>query len=126
MRFFLGKILRIIFLLVLFCSITIAQETINYSLSKEKFDTLSMESLGDSIFTVFIKLNSAATKEFSKITENNIGKRLNIIFKDSVLISAVIKGKISSGLLSVSEFTNAEEAKNIEAWLNSNNYEKGD
>lgn len=70
-----------------------------------------MSEVKEGNYEVIIELNVPHKEKFSQLTENNIGKKLVVIFSGDVLTSAVIMGKIDSGIITASQQYSEEDAK---------------
>jgi preprotein translocase subunit SecD len=57
------------------------------------------EKQATGVYAVQLKLKTNAAEKFGLLTEKNIGKRMNIIFKNSVISSPIIQSKIGAELL---------------------------
>jgi protein-export membrane protein SecD len=69
--------------------------------------------------TVHFSLNKEGSEAFSKITGENIGKRIAILIDDQVLSAPLIREKISGGAVEISGSFNYEEASNLASSLRS-------
>jgi len=54
------------------------------------------------MYVLNIKLKEAAASEFEKITEDNVGKKIAMIINNEVILNAVIRDPITSGMITVS------------------------
>jgi preprotein translocase subunit SecD len=89
-----------------------AGETLQYDLTHDKIESVCVSEIKSGLYEVTVELNRDSKKAFTQLTENNIGKRLDIILSGRILTGAVIKGKIDSGVISLS-VSNSEEAVRI-------------
>lgn len=111
--------------LLLYGSVLWANGTLQYSISKEKFEDAWVVDTKDGFYSVVIKLKEPYKEEFAKLTAINIGKRLQILFEGQILVEAIIKDEIDSGIISDSGWKSEEDAlKFIDTLLNRNPSEK--
>lgn len=83
------------------------------------YDSISIASTEineDKLFTLNIKLSKSATKYFKEVTSINIGKRLVLIINNEIVSAPIVKGTISSGLISIED--DEERIKELEKQLN--------
>lgn len=90
--------------------LVLAEEKIEYVVTKDKVENAWISENFKDNFSVIIKLNERATKDFSILTENNIGKRLAIICSGKIVVRAVIKTKIDFGIIKVGDWNSFEDA----------------
>lgn len=67
---------------------------------------------------VEIKFTKEGGEKFSKITQNNIGKRLAMVLDNNVISAPLVKEKISEGTAVISGEFSLEEAKKLAIQLN--------
>jgi len=120
----LFKIIPVICLL-LYGNTVLANGILQYHISKKKVETSQVIDNKDGYYSVFIKLKEPYKKEFAKFTRKHIGKKLQIIFLNQVLIEPIIRDTIDSGIIQIGRWKSAEEALMfIETLQNSNKKEK--
>ena len=96
----------------------IAEEGLRYEILKHNVSTAWLSDPCSGYYKVIIELNEKAKTNFKIITEENIGKRLEIIFSGKILTQAVIKTEIDSGIIQVGKWEKKEDAnKFIDALL---------
>ena len=101
---------NVIFLLLILLGISshiMASSIVKYSICKNNVADAVVTS-NDNYHTVNIQLTTDATKEFSELTGKNINQRLEILFKDNVVVGAIIKTKITSGRIELRAKTKKE------------------
>ena len=97
-----------------------ADETLQYELISEKVEKASVFEIEGSYY-IHVKLKEPYVKEFSELTGNNIGKRLEIIFSGRIFSAAVIRARIESGRIRSKKLSSEEDAKRIMKALNEYN-----
>jgi preprotein translocase subunit SecD len=95
-----------------------AQDVIQFILTNENIEEISIVDYEQELFSVIIKLKEDYRKELSKLTKKNIGNYLVVKYYDMVLVEAYIKGTINSGIITIGEWDNFEEAKEFLGILN--------
>lgn len=94
-----------------------ADEMIQYELSQDKIESVWVSAIEGGIYKglyeVTVKLNEPNREVFSKLTGDNIGRKLEIVFQGHIFTSAVIKERIESGTMSLGKWNSEEEAKKI-------------
>ncbi len=103
----------------------LANGILQYYVTKEKVGYATVIDNKNGSFSVVIELKERYKKEFAKLTGRNIGRRLQIIFMDRVLIAPIIKDKIDSGLIQVGDWKSAEEAFRFIETLRGSNKKQG-
>ncbi len=68
---------------------------------------------------VLFKFNEAASKKWEKITEENIGRRIAIIYNGLVMSAPVVISKITGGSCQITGFDTFTEAKELSSILKS-------
>ncbi len=86
-----------------------AQESINFNLENACIESVSYSLAQDSLYSVFIKLNPDCAREFKNFTRKNIGKLLKILKNEHLIVEAVVKGEIGSGLISINNLKDSNE-----------------
>ncbi len=84
---------------------------IQYSLCQANVEDAKVIPSRDK-FSVYIQLTKSATKELSKITEENINKRMTVLIDTDLVVQAIIRAKIDSGAISSND-TSKEEAMKL-------------
>jgi preprotein translocase subunit SecD len=92
-------IFHIVLIVILFNTAHYGQETIKYNILKSDIEKVAYEVLPDSTYQISIKLNTKAVQELKKITKNNIGNNLIVVKDGNIIVEAIIKGEIDSGLI---------------------------
>lgn len=104
----------VIFLLLILLGTSrhiIASGIVKYSICKNNVADAVVTS-NDNYHAVNIQLTSDATEEFSELTGKNINQRLEILFKDKVVVVAIVKAKITSGSIQL-QTKSKEEAETL-------------
>lgn len=94
-----------------------ADEILKYEVTPNKIKRICMSKIKEGRYLVVIELNLADKKNFSRLTEQNVGKILEIDSAGQILTKATIKGKIDSGSISI-EYDSKEDLKKILNILN--------
>ena len=94
-----------------------ADEVIQYPLDPAKVISARLLKLRDEL-SVQIRLDEVETARFAKLTKNNVGKMLQVVLDDQVLVEAVVRAEIDSGFIGV-RVSDEPEAKRIIQELNS-------
>lgn len=100
----------LITLLICISRVGWANQALQFELTQEKIETAWMSEIGDGNYAVIVKLNKPHRKDFSQLTASNIDEKLAIVFSGQILTSAVIKGRIDSGIIKVGEWASEEDA----------------
>jgi preprotein translocase subunit SecD len=103
------KVLLILGVLIINPTSAYAADTLQYALTHDKVKRVCVFEIKEGLYWVTVELNNPAKKVLSQLTENNIGKKMDVVISERILVSAVIKGKIDSGVISLGEW-NLEEA----------------
>ena len=90
-----------------------AGETLQYELTHDKIMSARVSEIKNGLYEVSVELNGPATKAFARLTGDNIGKRLEIIFAGRILTSAIVQDRIDSGMIALGESKLEEAAKLI-------------
>lgn len=77
---------------------------------QKTFDALSKPSIS-------IVLNDKATLIFKEHTANNIGNKIAIIIKDSLVVAPIINSEITAGLLEISSSFTQQEVNDLSNYL---------
>ena len=88
----------------------LANETIQYELTKENVKSAMVLEIPKGVFSVEVELTAIEREKFLQLTKNNVEKRLQIIFSEQVVLSAIIKGKIDSGIIRIGKWSSEEQA----------------
>jgi preprotein translocase subunit SecD len=94
-----------------------ASDILKYSICQNNIAKAFVYSQDD-YHAVDIQLTPKATEEFSKLTKENIGRRLEILFKNEVVLSAIIMDKIGSGGIRLNAMSEKEANKLLNNILN--------
>jgi preprotein translocase subunit SecD len=90
------------FILLLFIgasnSSAIGGISIRYALCQNNIENIEVVPQGN-LYSLRIALTESATEEFYRLTKDNIGKTLDIVFEDALVSGADIDAPISSGLI---------------------------
>lgn len=78
-------------------SVVYANGMLQYEISNEKIEKIWLTEYSKDEYIVRLLLKEPYKQEFSQLTGNNIGKRLEIIAAGKVLSRAVVKEKNDSG-----------------------------
>lgn len=100
-------------LFITFVLVACNDGTIVYEIFSEKVEQAVVSHEYDSDYTVTVLLKEKYSKEFEELTEKNVGKRLNIIFNNEVLTSAIIKGKIKYGTIVLGRWKDKDKAESL-------------
>ena len=102
---------KIYFVLVflLFTHINYGQKSIKYILSKSSIQSVSFQLAPDSTYSILIRLTKEETNKFDEVTKQNVGNLLNIYYSKHNLVSAVVKGEIPNGLISINSLKTSAE-----------------
>jgi preprotein translocase subunit SecD len=96
----------------------IAEEGLRYEILKHNVSTAWLSDPCSGYYKVIIELNEKAKIDFEKLTKENIGKKLEIIYSGKIVTQAVIKTSIDSGIIQVGKWEHKEDAnKFIDALL---------
>lgn len=120
MKLFFVKALIILGILLFNLVPAYAEETLQYELTHDKIKRVCVYEIKEGLYQVTLELNKPDKEALSQLTENNIGKKLEVVLSGRILMSAVIKGKIDSGVISFSESNSEEAARKIVEILKSN------
>ena len=103
-----------VILITLFCvtSIVYTDDSIQFTIHPEFIKSTRIIPNGEK-YSVNIELTESAGRNFMNLTKDNVGKRLTILFGDTIITSAFIIVPIKSGYISSSPTTKkkAEELK---------------
>ena len=102
------KLFLYIILIYVGCS-SYAQQSITYDLEDSCIKSVTYYLAPDSLYSISIKLNSDCAIKFNNFTGKNIGKSLKILKNGHLMVEAVIKGEIGSGLISIHNLQNTKE-----------------
>jgi len=72
---------------------------------------------GDGRWAVSIRLNKAAARRLAALTANNIGRRVQLVVGQRIVMSAVVREAISGGAILVSGNYSEAEAKRMAALI---------
>lgn len=114
MKFHFVLVLLFSSLVVAGCAV--AAEPYQYVLNKEKVRCAKFLEGVDKT-TVQFFLTDEETARFADLTERHIGQKLQVVYKDRVLVNAVVRGRIESGSISTTELE-VEEGLTIIRELN--------
>jgi preprotein translocase subunit SecD len=103
------KRITIVLFLLFGCTLW-ANGVLQYYITQEKVESAWVVDNKDGSYSVVIKLKEPYKEEFGKITAKNIGKKLQIIFQGQILVQARIQDEIPSGIITVDDWTSAEDA----------------
>lgn len=117
MKLVFMKILTIVGVILLNFAIAYAEEALKYEVTQDKVNQVCVYEIKNGLYQVVVGLNRPEKKAFSQLTENNIGKKLDVIVKGRILMSAVIEGKIDSGVISLGACNLEEAVKRIKEIL---------
>ena len=78
----------------------------------ESYKTLTSTLDGKEMYVLNIKLNKSAVLDFKKITEKNVGKKMAMVINKEVVMAAIIRDPITSGMLTIS----GETEQTIKGW----------
>lgn len=95
------KIAKIFILLVFigaFSSTAKSDPSIRYALCRENIAKIEVVPQGD-LYSLHITLTESAREDFFSLTKENIGKTLDIVFKDVFISGADIEAPIKSGCI---------------------------
>lgn len=73
----------------------------------------SADSLGNSQNMVELQLTDEGAKKFADATEENIGKRIYIIYDDQVISAPTVNSHITGGTAQITGMSSREEAENL-------------
>ena len=73
----------------------------------------SSDSLGNSQNVVELQLTDEGAKKFADATEENIGKRILIIYDDQVISAPTVQSHITGGTAQITGMSSREEAENL-------------
>lgn len=90
-----------------------ADEIVQYHLNPAKVTDARLHKWRNEL-SVQITLDEAETVRFAKVTKSNVGKRLQVLLDDKVLIEPVVRAEIDSGSMSVRVSDEAEAEKLIQ------------
>jgi hypothetical protein len=109
------KLILIMSILIFYILTVYADEIIQYELTQDKIEDVWVYEieggLYKGLYEVVVELNEPNKEAFSRLTEDNIGKRLMITFAGRVLTSAIIKDKIDSGTILLGKWNSEKEAR---------------
>lgn len=94
-------------------SIAAEGRTVTYELSPDKI--IRVMILNDRVpkLDVVVILNFEASKAFAALTKENIGNKLEIIFRGKVMNKAVVRDEIERGSIGVLSTVDKEEAMSL-------------
>ena len=98
-------------------SVAFASDILRYSLCQNNIANAFTYSHKD-YHAVGIQLTQHATEAFAKLTKENIGRRLEILFRNKVVVSAAITDDIKSGQIQLKAMSEREANKLLEEILN--------
>jgi preprotein translocase subunit SecD len=113
---------KIIIAVTLFCAshninLALAVEDIFYELQKDDIQSILIYDLKNMKYSISVNLKEEAKIYFSKLTEKNIGRKLIIFYKDKILVQAIIKDKIPSGIIGIDNLENNEVMELLNSML---------
>ena len=91
---------------------TEANSQLQFELTSDKLEDVWFYK-SDNRYLIYVKLKEKYRDEFSQITAENIGKKLEILYKGQILLSPVIKDKIDSGIIQIRDSSKEEDAKQL-------------
>ena len=103
---------RISFVYIFFaclCYNSYAQQSINYTLKNSCIESVSYSLDSDSQYAIFIQMTPDCALEFKIFTSENIGKSLQVLKNGHLIVEAVIRGEIDSGLISIDNLQDSKE-----------------
>jgi len=86
-----------------------AQQLITYNLENSCINSVTYSLAPDSLYAISIKMNSDCTINFKNFTRKNIGKSLKILKNGHLIVEAVIKEEIDSGLITIQNLQDTKE-----------------
>jgi preprotein translocase subunit SecD len=96
----------------------LAEESLKYEISQQNVNAAWLSDSCAEYYSVIIELNDKAKIDFHKLTQENIGKKLEISFSGKVITQAVIKTGIDTGVIQVGKWDHKKDAiKFIETLL---------
>jgi len=111
-------LLNVIFFVGIIC-IYASDNTLRFELTKDKIEKIWIYKISEGNYEIVVKLNKTNKEIFYELTAKNVGKRLTITFKDHILVSAIIKGEIDSGIISLGVWKSLKEAERMVEFLKS-------
>lgn len=110
-RFLIISVYKLLF--ITFVLVSCNNGVIVYEIFSDKVEQASISQEYDSDYSVTILLKETYSKEFAELTENNVGRRLNIVFNNEVLTSAIIQGKIEYGTIVLGRWKDKDKAESL-------------
>ncbi len=107
---------------VFFLSILLGTSGLMASEESLRLD-LNPEDIAEVRFTdksaIHLKLSESATLKLKHLTEQNIGKKLSVYYRDHAIITATVQAMIPSGRITISEPSDSiwEEMKILQGHL---------
>jgi hypothetical protein len=93
-----------------YCPLLYADSSLEYSISSAKVARVQVSENVNGTYSVAVKLREPYKKEFARVTGENIGKKLRIVFKKKILVEALIRDQIESGDIKAGEWSSQESA----------------
>ena len=93
--------IRVFILLLFICAISSSARCgtdIRYAICRKNVKNIEVVPQG-SLYSIRIALTESATEDFYRLTKDNIGKTLDIVFEDVLVSGGDIDAPISSGLI---------------------------
>jgi hypothetical protein len=93
--------IRVLILLLFICAISTparCDTDIRYAICRKNVKNIGVVSQGN-LYSIRIALTESATEEFYRLTKDNIGKILDIVFEDVLISGGDIDAPINSGLI---------------------------
>ena len=81
-----------------------------YELSREKVEHVSFHDSSYEYY-VIVKLTESSGQEFAQLTEENMGKRVEITYLGQVLYGATVRERVETGLMKLEHWSSKEEAR---------------
>ncbi len=98
---------------VLLSCLSWANDGLTYELTCKNIESVCISEIENGHYSVYVKLNKKGRKTFSSLTAENIGQKMDVTFCGQVLSSAIIRGKIESGIISIGYLNSIEKLTNI-------------
>ena len=93
--------IRVFILLLFICAISSSARCdtdIRYAICRKNVKNIEVVPQGN-LYSIRIALTESATEDFYRLTKDNIGKTLDIVFEDVLVSGGDIDAPISSGLI---------------------------
>lgn len=96
------KLFTLFLITLAFANNCYSQEIVSFEVKPCMIDSLTYINPYENEYSIIIKLDECSRNDFENITKNNTNKTMLIIYNNYTILEAIIKGRISSGVIVIS------------------------